>query len=127
MHVSLFFVSSIDLTYFQKNYIAQEAESHPELIPDLFEVLGCQKDDPKYKKLKGGTLVMQMLIDWEKAHNANNQKEEARRALARKLYKKSTELMNDGSPEAPSDHDGSKAIRRIANNLDIYFDPEALS
>ena len=87
MHVSLF-LSRIDLTYAQKSYIAQEAESHPELIPDLIEVLGCQKNDPKYKKFKGGTLVMRMLTDWEvSAHET--MEECPKRSLARELLKKS--------------------------------------
>ena len=78
----------IDLTYAQKSYIAQEAESHPELIPDLIEVLGFQKDDPKYKEFKGGTLVMRMLTDWE-VSACEPMKECPKRFLARELLKKS--------------------------------------
>ena len=115
-----------ELTYTQISFIAHEAESHPELIPDLIEVLGCnQKDDPKYKELKGGKLMMQMIMDWEKAYNAKSQEEGSRRALARKLYEKSIELKRQA---LSTDHDKrTKAIQRMANNLDIYFDPEALS
>ena len=115
-----------ELTCTQISYIAHEAESHPELIPDLIEVLGCsQKDDPKYKELKGCKLMMQMIIDWDKAYNAKNQEEGAKRALARKLYEKSIELKHQA---LSTDHDErTKAIQRMANNLDIYSDPEALS
>ena len=82
----------------QISYIAHEAESHPELINDLIEVLGCsQKDDPKYKELKGGKLMMQMIMDWEKAYNAKSQEEGARRALARKLFESSKSTENDES------------------------------
>ena len=69
--------------------------------------------------------MMQMLIDWEKAYNATNQEEGAKRALARKLYEKSIKLKCQA---LSTDHDKrTKAIQRMANNLDIYFDPEALS
>ena len=79
----------IDLTYAQKSYIAQEAESHPELIPDLIEVLGFQKDDPKYKEFKGGTLVMRMLTDWEVSAHEKMEECPKRSNLARELLKKS--------------------------------------
>ena len=69
--------------------------------------------------------MMQMLIDWEKAYNTKNQEEGARRALARKLYEKSMELRRQA---LSTDHDErTKAIQRMANYLDIYFDPEALN
>ena len=87
-----------ELTCSQISYIAHEAEFHPELIPDLIKVLHCQKDDPKYKELKGCKLTMQMIIDWEKAHNAKNKEEGARRALARKLFESSKSTENDESP-----------------------------
>ena len=84
----IIFVFIADLTYAQKNYIAQEAESHPELIPDLIEVLGFQKDDPKYKKFKGGTLVIRMLTDWE-VSTCEPMKECPKRFLAKELLEKS--------------------------------------
>ena len=85
----IFVFFCIDLTYAQKSYIAQEAESHPELIPDLIEVLGFQKDDPKYKKFKGGTLVMRMLTDWEVSAHEKMEECPKRSNLARELLKKS--------------------------------------
>lgn len=90
----------------------------PHCIPRLAEVLECRTDEAEFKDLEGGTLVMQMLLQWLRAYkkekgSAQRQLDEGpRKALARKLV----ESIN-ASLEGP---DETELFLKLAKKLDFY-------
>ena len=90
----------------------------PHCIPRLAEVLGCRTDEAEFEDLEGGTLVMQMLLQWLRAYkkekgSAQRQLDEGpRKALARKLVE-SINASLEGSDE-------TELFLKLAKKLDFY-------
>lgn len=95
-------------------------------VSQLAEVLGYT-DNERFKGFEGGTLVMQMLLDWLKTYNeeqkASALDEGPRKALARKLVEKSCSLNSCADLSSPPDTEEKEQARfflKLARNLDIY-------
>lgn len=100
-------------------------------VSQLAEVLGYT-DNESFKGLEGGTLVMQMLLDWLKTYNEEQKAsaslrmpldEGPRKALARKLVEKSCSLNSctdlSSSPDT-EEKEQARFFLKLARNLDIY-------
>lgn len=97
---SCFYIPFVDFTIHHFHVIAKELSANSQFIPYFTKALEYKIEDSKFEGLHGGKLVIQMLLEWEKAFVRLKNEEESttavnhvqkqldegpRRVLARKL------------------------------------------